>query len=467
MSRYLLLLLILVFSGCTPMTVKTDPEQLEFPPLQIDLPDLEQQRLANGMKFYLQPNHELPLVDITLMVEGGSIYDPANRTGLSKLFAQAMATGGTVELTPAQLETELEAMAAILDVSSSNYCYEFDLSLHREDLPRVLDILAELLRQPGFDEQRLEVARKQMLEEIYRKNDNPGTVARRLLAKAVSPGHPFGAYPTVAEVKSITRTDLLTLHQRYFQPQNFWMAVSGDVTAGELRRLLEQQFGDWQGTGEWVRELPRLPEKIAGKVLVADKSIPQTSIMMGHQGVEKNNPDVMALRVANYILGGGGFNSRMMREVRSNRGLAYSVYSYFQVGRELPGLFIAASETKCASTVKVVKLMRQLIQQLCDQPVSAQELELAKKSLINSFVFAFENSHSIVSRQARLDFYGYPEDYLAAYQQRVAAVTVADVQRVAQQYLHPQQLQIVLVGDSEDFIDEIDQLKMPVEKVQL
>ena len=467
MSRYLLLLLALLLGGCTPMTVKTDPDQLEFPPLKIDFPELEQQRLANGMKFYLQEDQELPLIDITLMVEGGSIYDPAAQTGLSKLFAQALATGGTVELTPAQLETELETMAATLDVSSSNYSYQADLSLHREDLPRVLEILAELLRHPGFDEERLELARKQVLEGIYRRNDDPGSVARRLLAEAVNPEHPFGDYPTVAEVQSITRADLLALHQRYFQPENFWLAVSGDVTAGELRDLLEQQFGDWQGTDEWTRDLPRLSEPSAGKVLVADKPIPQTTIMMGHRGVEKNNPEVMALRVANYILGGGGFNSRMMREVRSNRGLAYSAYSYFQVGRELPGLFLAGSETKSASTVEVVKLMRRLIQQLRDQPVSEQELELAKKSLINSFVFAFENSHAIVSRQARLDFYGYPEDYLAAYQQQVAAVSVADVQRVAQKYLHPQQLQIVLVGNSPDFIAEIDELQMPVEKVQL
>jgi zinc protease len=467
MSRYLLLFLALLVGGCTPMTAQIRPAELEFPPLEIDFPELEQKRLANGMKFYLQEDHELPLVDITLMIEGGSIYDPAAKTGLSKLFAQALATGGTVNMSAAQLETELEAMAATLAVSSSNYSYQVDLSLHREDLPRILDILAELLRQPGFDEERLELARKQLLEEIYRKNDDPGSVAGRLLAEAVNPEHPFGDYPTVAEVKSITRADLLALHQRYFQPENFWLAVSGDVTAGELQRLLEQQFGDLQGKGASVGKLPGLPESAPGKVLVADKTIPQTTIMMGHQGVDKDNPDVMALRVANYILGGGGFNSRMMREVRSNRGLAYSAYSYFQVGRELPGLFIAGSETKSASTVEVVMLMRRLIQQLREQPVSEQELALAKKSLINSFVFAFENSHAIVSRQARLDFYGYPEDYLAAYQEKVAAVTVADVQRVARKYLHPQQLKIVLVGNSADFMADIDRLKMPVEEVQL
>jgi zinc protease len=188
---------------------------------------------------------------------------------------------------------------------------------------------------------------------------------------------------------------------------------------------------------------------------------------MGHPGISKDNPDVFALQVANYILGGGGFNSRMMREVRSDRGLAYSVYSYFQVGRRLPGLFIVSSETKCQSTVEVVTLLQQLICQIRDEPVSAAELDLAKESLINSFVFAFANSHSVVNRKVRLDYYGYPKDYLETYRQRIADVTIADVQRVARQYLHPDALQIVLVGDGQLYSDEIKKLGFPVETIDL
>jgi zinc protease len=189
--------------------------------------------------------------------------------------------------------------------------------------------------------------------------------------------------------------------------------------------------------------------------------------LLGHTGIDKDNPDVFALKVANFILGGGGFNSRMMREIRSDRGLAYSVYSYFDVGRRLPGLFIAGSETKSTSTVEVVQLLQQLIEQIRDEPVSEAELELAKKSLINSFIFAFENSHSIVSRKVRLDYYDYPKDYLETYRQKLAAVTVADVQRVAHKYLHPDLLQIVLVGNSQTYRNDIEKLGFPVESVDL
>jgi zinc protease len=201
--------------------------------------------------------------------------------------------------------------------------------------------------------------------------------------------------------------------------------------------------------------------------LIADKKIPQTSIRMGHPGISKDNPDYFALQVANYILGGGGFNSRMMREVRSNRGLAYSVYSYFQAGRRLPELFVASSETKTASTVEVVALMRQLMQQMIDEPVTEKELQLAKQSLINSFVFAFADSHSVISRKVRLDFYDYPQGYLETYQEKVAAVTVADVQRVAATYLHPDLLQIVLVGDSDAFAAQANSLGLPMETIVL
>ncbi|MCW8892696.1 MAG: insulinase family protein [Deltaproteobacteria bacterium] len=462
-------LFIVVLVGCAPNFSGTQlrPDELTFPPIAFHFPVVAKQQLANEMKVYVREDHELPLVDLTLMIEGGSIYDPLNKTGLSQLFADAMETGGTLTLSPDELEAELEMKAIELSVSSSAYCYEIDLSLHRKDLQRGLEILSDLLRRPAFDQERFELAQKQMLESIHRKNDDPGSIAGRLLAEAVNQGHPFGEYPTIDEVKSFTREDLIELHKNYFHPGNFWLAVSGAVVQDELIALLEQQFGAWPATERLIRDLPLLPQPPEGRVLLADKELSQTTILMGHAGINKDNPDALALRVANYILGGGGFNSRMMREVRSNRGLAYSVYSYFQIGRHLPELFIAGSETKCGTTAEVVALMRQLMQQIIDEPVSAAELELAKKSLINSFVFAFENSHSVVSRKVRLDFYGYPADYMETYRERVAAVTIADVQRVAQQYLRPQQLQIVLVGDSKLYAEAVNALGLPVEKVDL
>ena len=464
---YLLVVLLVVGCGHNFVDKQIRPDHLSFPALEFSFPAVVQQQLANGIKLYLQEDHELPLVELTLMIEGGSIHDSLKKTGLSQLFAETLGTGGAGELSPAELEAELEAMAAKMSVSSSSYCYEVDLSLHRRDLQRGIEILADMLRRPRFDAKRVELARKQLLESIHRKNDDPGSIAGRLLAEAVNPGHPFGQYPTAEQVAGLTREDLLELHQRYFQPEHCWLAVSGDVQQAELVALLEQQFGDWSSVENLIHDFPQLPQAPEGRIFLVDKELSQTTIMMGHRGINKDNPDVSALRVANYILGGGGFNSRLMREIRSNRGLAYSIYSYFQIGRHLPQLFIAASETKCGSTAEVVVLMWQLMQQMIDEPVSAAELDLAKKSLINSFVFAFENSHSVVSRKARLDFYDYPEDYLETYRQRIAAVTVEDVQRVARQYLHPQQLQIVLVGHSELYADAVSKLGLPVEKIDL
>ena len=469
MRYFFYLLAGILLSGCSHnfLDPQVRPDELTFPPLEFSFPEVARQQLNNGMKLYLKEDHELPLVELSLMIEGGSIYDPPDKAGLSQFFAKTLSTGGTESLSPEKLEEELESMAAILTVSSSSYAYEIDLSLHRKDLRRGIEILADLLQRPRFDEKRMELVRQQMLESIYRKNDDPSSIAGRILGEAVYPGHPFGAYPKAEVVSGFTREDLFALHQRYFHPQNMWLAVSGDVQQDNLVTLLEQQLGEWPPTQSFLREMPSLPPTPSGEIFLADKDIPQTTILMGHPGVSKNNPDVFALRVANYILGGGGFNSRLMREVRSNRGLAYSVYSYFQVGRQLPEMFIASSETKCESTVEVVQLMLQLIKQMRDEPVSDAELDLAKKSLINSFVFAFSDTHSVVSRKARLDYYAYPENYLENYRQKVAAVTVADVQRVARQYLHPGKLQIVLVGDSEKYADAIGTLGLPVKKVDL
>lgn len=463
------LLGVLLLSGCGSSFSGSGarPDALVFPPLEFAFPQVAVNRLDNGLRYYHLENHELPLVELTLMVEGGEIYDPREQAGLSRFFAEALATGGTTTLSPEQLEIELEQKAALLSVSSSPYCYELKMSFHRDDLSRCLEILAELLRRPRFAAERVELARKQLLDAIHSRNDNPDEIAGRLLAEAINPGHPLGVYPTIVAVEKFSRRDLVMLHQRYFQPVNFSLGVSGDVTSAELSELLERYFGDWRSDDPFVRDVPLLPQEPRGRILLVDKKLPQTTILLGHRGISKDNPDLYALQIANYILGGGGFNSRLMREIRSNQGLAYSVYSYFQVGRQLPGLFIAGSETRTAAVVKVVNIMRDQLEQLRTVPVSAKELEIAKNSLINSFVFAFENSQDIVSRRVRLDFYTYPDNYLETYRQKLAAVTRDDVLRVARTYFKPEQLQIVLVGVSAAYEDQLRDMGLPIDKVQL
>lgn len=467
---YLIGLMMVLVACSTQVTPQVPrPDATIFPELQFEFPQIERATLDNGIEIYLKEDHDLPLVEVTTMLGGGSIFDPPDKTGLSALFADSLQTGGAGDRSPQQLEETLENMAADLSIGSSSYAYSVDISMRRQDLIKGFDILADVLRRPQFDQQRIEIARQRLIEGVRRRNDDPGSIAGRTLASSIYRDHPFGRVTKQSTLTRIDRDRLVYQHQTYFQPNNLSIAVSGDIDLDELVTLLKQTLGDWQTAELPDMEPPALPEMPTNsKVTVADKDIPQTTIMIGQPGIEKNNPDMMALKVANYILGGGGFNSRMMREIRSNRGLAYSVYSYFQIGRQLPELFIAKCETKCDSTLEVVSLMRSQMQGLIDMPVSDEELRTAKESLINSFVFAFTNSHSIVTRQLRLDFYDYPSDYMQSYRQKIAAVTVADVQRVSDEYLHPDKLQIVLVGRRQDFEqDPAAALGMPVEYVDL
>ncbi len=462
------ILFVSLLSGCLPTSsvVKTRPDKLSFPSLQFHFPEVYREQLNNGARLYVKEDHELPLVNLTLMVEGGSIYDPLDKTGLSSLFARTLATGGTRSLPADEVEQELETMAAELSAESGLYGYTINLAVHRDDLKRSLEILTDLLRAPAFSADRFELARQQMIEGVRRQNDEPGGIAQRLLDETLVGQHPLGASATEATINGITREDLLEIHEKYFHPANFWFAVSGDVKLNQIEHQLEGLLGDWPSGDSLLREIPSMPEAPAGQILTVDKEIPQTTILIGHGGISKDNPDQYALQVANYILGGGGFNSRLMREVRSNRGLAYSVYSYFQVGRYLPGFFIAGSETKSASTPEVVGLMLKLIKQIRSEPVSGAELDLAKQSLINSFVFAFDNTHSVVARQVRLDYFDYPSDYLEQYKQHISEVTIADVQRVCQQYLHPEMLQVVLVGNTATYAEGLKPLGLPISSVE-
>jgi len=457
-----LLLLCLLLPACASTPPAPRPDQLAFPPLVFHLPQVESLQLANGIRLFLRPDHELPLVQVTAMLDAGSIGEPAEKTGLGGLFAATLRTGGAGDRSPDQLERTLERMAANLGAATDTYATTVDLSAQAADLEAGMAILADLLRRPRFAEERLELARKQSLEGIRRQNDEPDAIAGRALARAIYGDHPLGRTPTVASVSAVSRADLLDFHRRYFHPNNLWLAVSGDFDRAELLALLERLFGDWP-RGEFAPQtVPPVSAGGSAAVLVGQKDIPQTTVLIGESGIDKSAPDLHAVRVMNYILGGGGFNSRLMREVRSNRGLAYSVYSYFQVGRRLPGPFIAGCETKSASTLEVVRLMRDLMRQMREEKVTEDELALARESLVNSFVFAFTDSHEVVTQIMRLAFYDYPRDYLESYRDRVAAVSAEDVLRAARERLHPERQTIVLVGDVAAFDAPPAELALPV-----
>jgi len=442
------------------------PEQLVYPPLEFSVPDVERLELTNGIHVYLKEDSELPLVQVTAMLGSGSLAVPRNLSGFGELYAAALRTGGTAATPAAALEERLDLLAANLGCGMGPYTTSLDLSIRRSDLNEGLTILADLLRRPIFAADKLELARSKALEALRRRNDDPGEIASRLLLAALYPDHPLGDSPTEVSLRRIDREQLLAYHRQHFAPDNLWLAVSGDVTRDELLPLLDRLFGDWPRKGGDAVALPPLTAPGGGALHLVTKEIPQSTIILGDLGLTKDNPDQYPGRVLNFILGGGGFNSRLMQQIRSDRGLAYSAWSQFQVGRRYPGPVMAGTETKNATVIEALQLIERTMSTLREQEVTVQELQVAKDSLVNSFVFSFADPHAVVAQRMQLDFFDYPPDYLPHYRERIAAVTAADVQRVARQYLQPERQQVVVVGMPDETGATLDSLGLPVSRLK-
>lgn len=460
---YFLCVLSVLLVGCSAPSFR--PDQILTPPLHFEVPQIEPIILTNGIRVYFKEDHELPLLQLTVLAPGGAIDDPAEKVGLASLLAKSMRTAGTASRSADQVDTDLEQLAADLSIAADTYALTLDLSLLASDLARGLDLLQEVLRAPAFEPERVELGRKQMLEAVRRQNDHPQSIASRELLKAIYGDHPLGRTPTEATVQAISREDLLTAYQSTFSPEKLWIAVSGDFNRTQLRAELEDRFASWAAQERKPRLLPPLVAGNDGVALIVQKELPQSVVMLGQVGVDKDAPDLHAVRVMNFILGGGGFNSRMMKEIREERGLAYSVYSYFQVGRLLPGPFIAQCETKSSTTIEALELMLAAMRTIREEAVRPEELQIAKESLNNSFVFSFADPHEVVTQAMRLDFYDYPAGYLENYRAKIAALSLTDIQQAARNYLQPDRMSIVLVGNEQEFEAPLSKLGFPLQRL--
>ncbi len=426
------------------------PREMTFPPLSFVPPKAARTVLSNGMVLYLLEDPELPLVNVSALIRTGSIYDPPEKSGLAQLTATLLRTGGTSDQTPQAINEALEFMAAEMEFSMGRESGTASLSVLKKDFPSALSIFASLLMKPAFDPAQVDLAKKQEMEAIRRSDDNPQEIAYREFRKVLYEGNPRGQVPTLESIESIQRDDLIDFHQRFFQPNNILLGISGDFKKEEMIHSLEEAFRGWQRS---LIELPFIPVPSPHDkkwIYYVRKDLPQTTILWGHLSLPLDHPDHIPFQVLNFILGGGGFNSRLTREIRSNQGLAYSVGSFYQ-GRVGYGVFGAFCQTKSSTTHKAISLLYEITEGLEKNKPGPEEVDWAKKTLVNQFIFSFISSASMVSQQMRLEYDGLPEDYLVHYQERVASVTPEDLGRVAEKHLHPEKSILLVVGKEEDF----------------
>ena len=429
-----------------------DPRQMRFPTVDFNPPEPERVVLDNGMVVYLLEDHELPLITLSAMIRTGTWLDPADKIGLAAMTGAVMRAGGSTRMSADEVDDELERMAATISISFGKESGSASLDVLKSDFPRGLRIFADLVRGPAFEPNRVELIRMQAIEGIRRRQDHPGSVAAREFAKLLyGQTHPSAREATVESVKSITRDDLVAFHRMTVQPNGIILGVTGDFDKATVLSMLQEVFGDWPKGTVPTLSIPDVPPGDASTAAVRfiSKETSQTHVRMGHLSIKETDPDYVALAIVNDILGGGSFRSRLFNDVRTKRGLAYSVGSAFRAGSHGQGVWYMRAETKLPSTQEVVSRFVANIERLRQEPVSDAELEEAKEAYVNSFVFSFTSAASIVSRFMDLEYDGLPKDWLQQIRDKVVKLTKDDIQRAAEKHLHPDRLRLLAVGSGE------------------
>ena len=429
----------------------SDPRTMAFPPVEFAPPEPARVVLDNGMVVYLLEDHELPLVTLSAMMRTGGWVEPNDKVGLAALTGSVMRTGGGGGMTAEQIDEELEQFAIDINMSMVRQSASASLDVLSKDLDRGLKIFAALLREPAFEAPRVELAKLQAIEGIRRRQDSPGSiVGREFLKQLYGPEHPSARESTIESIKGITRDDLLAFHRRTVHPNGIILGVTGDFKQAEMIALLRSTFGDWK-KGD-VPELKIADARDPGGpsiVRFVNKDTSQTHLRIGHLTIKEDDPDYVSLAIANDILGGSSFRSRLFNDVRTKRGLAYSVGSRLNVGMHDQGVWLMRAETKLPSTQEVITRFVANMERMRTELVTDEELAEAKEAYVNSFVFSFSSPSAIVARVAELEYDGLPKDFLQQLRARVIALKKEDILRVAQKHFHPNRLTIVAVGPGE------------------
>jgi len=422
------------------------------------------EQLPNGLVWLFSEQRSLPLVTIQMMVKAGVLRDPQGKAGLANLTALLLLQG-TKKRSATQIAEELDFLGARLSASGS-----YDLALVsfmtlKKDLAAGLDLFHDVLYNPVFSLKEMRQKVSQLQASFKSDEDEPGIVASRAFHRQLFGDNPYGHPPkgTPAGLKAITRNDLVEFYRTYYRPNNAILSIVGDLSQEEAARVVTEVFGVWEKAPIPELKVPPPPALNKPEVTVINKDITQANIIWGNLGIARDNSDFYAFQVMNYILGGGGFASRLMENIRENRGLAYSVGSSFDPGLQ-PGPFTVALETKNASAGEALTQAIKEVELIRAKPVSEQELKDAKSYLIGSFPRKMDSLGKRAALLGYVEFYGLGLDYPWHYPDLVKDLTPTDIQRVAERYLHPDKYLLVVVGDQDKMPQFAQAMLPPTEK---
>jgi zinc protease len=426
--------------------------KIPIPPLH-DFKPVEPKMIVldNGLVIFLQEDHELPFVDGSILIRGGSRNEPADKVGLVGLYGDAWRTSGTLAHSGEQLDDMLALKAASIETGGGVASTSINWSSFKQDFDEVFGLTVDLLEHPAFKADKLALGKSQADTGIARRNDDAAEIAGREAGMiAYGKDNPYAREDEYATIAAVQLSDLQAWHDRTVAPNNMIVAVSGDFDSAAMEAKLRAAFSGMKPGTEMKAPNIAFRDPKEGVYFVNKPDVDQSNIYIVGLGTERSNPDYYALSVMNEVFS-GGFGSRLVQSVRTRLGLAYGVGGSYGAGYDHPGLFVSEAGTKSASTVAATKAVLAEIAKLKTVPPTPAELKSAKDQVLNAFIFHYDSREKTLNEQVSLAFYGYPPDYLEKYKSAIEKVTSADVARVANKYIDVHHLAIVVVGNASEF----------------
>lgn len=429
-------------------------------------------KLSNGIKVLMLTDKELPIARIEIIFKGGTIYDPVQKVGLAELTGKMLRFGGTKSYRPSELDKRLENIGATISTSiNKEYGVLIGNSLSK-DLDQLIDYSKEVLFQPRFDKKRFKIAKSNIIESIKDQQDDSQFLAIQQLKKELYNNSPYSYYPSEDSIGHIKINDLKAIWHEFIQPSNLLIGVSGNFDIGKLQKKLDDTFGliadNTPPKLTYIKS--KIDDEPAGrkyqKLSLVGINKPQAVIRLGMIAGKKNDKDYHSWLLLDNILGGNSFSSRLTKKIRVEEGLAYSVWSYYNGGRNVNGYFILGMSTQTANVKKSLQLIFDELAIIREEPVSPDELQLAKDSIVNSFILNFDRVEKLLKQWLILDYYDYDDSYLLNFRNNIEEVTSSQINTIAKRLLSKENFKVVIAGEEKKLIPlisgfgDIDIVKM-------
>ncbi len=433
-------------------------DELEFPQInEFNQPNVETFTTDNGIEFYLIEDKELPLIDVSVDVRTGGVLVPNEKAGLASITGTVIRSGGTETYPADSLNAMLENNAASMETYIGFTGGGASMNVLKEDFDELLPVFVDVLTNPAFPEEKVELAKTQTKSGISRRNDNAGSIANREFDELIYGDDSKYARTTEYEtINNISREDLINFHNAHFTAENMTVGVVGDFETEAMKEKLQQAFGSLPAGEKTDLTFPEVDYTYENTINLADKpDVNQSTVYLGHIGGMRDNPDYAKVQVMNNVLS-GGFSGRLFQKVRTDLGLAYSVGGQYGMENTFyPGQFYVQVQTKTESTAEAMDAIIKEIKRLQSEPISEEELQDTKDQFLNSLVFRNTSYEQILNRRMSNDYRGLPEDSFEQFVEGVKNTTIKDVQNMAQTYLHSDSLQILVVGNKAELGDQL------------